>query len=160
MLLTARILFLVAFATTLWGARYWLPTWGAGTLTWIDSLPLPDWFSGWPPVVNGFVAAGLIGIIGLVLWWMTAKGWDIVIGADEAAFFGRRPAVEWSALSIVWLLGAVVLPTAVIAGLSFYLDNWSVLLAYLVISAVAVPVSLISLSAGGVTLDHAPSPPG
>ena len=159
MLLTARILFWVAFITTLWGARYWLPTWGAGTLTWIDSLPLPDWFSGWPPVVNGFVAAALIGIIGLVLWWVTIKGWDIVIGADEAALFGRRPAVEWSDLSILWLGAAVALPTAVVAGMASYLDNWSVLLAFLVISAVAVPVSLISLSAGGTTLDQAPVPP-
>jgi hypothetical protein len=54
------------------------------------------------------------------------------------------------------MIGAILLPTGVIAGLSIYLNNWSVFLAYLVISAVAVPVALISLSAGGTTLDQAP----
>ena len=36
-----------------------------------------------------------------------------------------------------------------------FLDNWSVFLAYVVISAVAVPVAVYSLSAGGTTLDQA-----
>ena len=40
--------------------------------------------------------------------------------------------------------------------LAIFLDNWSVLLAFIIIGAVAVPVSLISLSAGGTTLDEAP----
>ncbi|MEX2137385.1 MAG: hypothetical protein WEB29_10630 [Chloroflexota bacterium] len=159
MLLAGRVLFLVALATTLWGIRNHLPEWGAAILGWVDSLPLPDWFAGWPAVVNGFVAAGLVAIIGLVLWWLTMKGWDIVIGADEAAFFGRRPAVEWSALAIAWMIAAVLLPTAVIVGLAIYLENWSVFLAYLAIAVVAVPVALISLSAGGTTLDEAPQPP-
>jgi hypothetical protein len=159
LLLAARILFIVAFVTTLWGARNRLPDWGGGTLDWIDSLPLPDWFGDWPPLVNGFVAAALVGIIAVVLWWVTIKGWDIVIGADEGAFFGRRPAVEWSALLIVWLIGAVAIPTAVMVGLAVYLDNWSVLLAYLALSIVAVPMALVSLSSGGVTLDRAPEPP-
>jgi hypothetical protein len=158
-LLAARVLFLVAFLVTLWGARNHLPGWGAAILRWVDSLPLPDWFAGWPAIVNGFVAAGLVAILGLLLWWLTGKGWDIVIGADEAAFFGRRPAVGWSALQVGWLIGAVLLPTAVIAGLSSYLDNWSVFLAYLILAVVALPVSVISLSAGGTTLDQAPRPP-
>ena len=156
MLLAGRVLFFVALATTLWGARNHLPDWGAGILGWVDSLPLPDWFAGWPAIVNGFVAAAVVAIIGLLLWWVTMKGWDIVIGADEAAFFGRRPAVEWSPLSIVWMVAAVLLPTAIIAGLALYLDNWSVFLAYLAISVVAVPVVLVSLSAGGTTIDEAP----
>lgn len=159
LLLAGRVLFLVALATTLWGARNHLPEWGKAILDWVNSLPLPDWFAGWPPIANGFVAAGVIAVIGLVLWWLTTKGWDIVIGGDEGAFFGRRPAVEWSPLAIVWMGAAILLPTAVIAGLSTYLDNWSVFLAYLVISIVAVPVALISLSAGGTTLDQAPDPP-
>lgn len=160
LLLAGRVLFLVALATTLWGARNHLPEWGKAILDWVNSLPLPDWFAGWPPIANGFVAAGVIAVIGLVLWWLTMKGWDIVIGGDEGAFFGRRPAVEWSPLAIFWMGAAILLPTAVIAGLSTYLDNWSVFLAYLVISIVAVPVALISLSAGGTTLDQAPDPPG
>lgn len=159
LLLAGRVLFLVALATTLWGARNHLPEWGKAILDWVNSLPLPDWFAGWPPIANGFVAAGVIAVIGLVLWWLTMKGWDIVIGGDEGAFFGRRPAVEWSPLAIFWMGAAILLPTAVIAGLSTYLDNWSVFLAYLVISIVAVPVALISLSAGGTTLDQAPDPP-
>jgi hypothetical protein len=158
-LLAARVLFLVAFPVTLWGARNHLPAWGAAILRWVDSLPLPDWFAGWPAIVNGFVAAGVVAILGLLLWWLTGKGWDIVIGADEGAFFGRRPAVRWSALQVGWLICAVLLPTTVIAGLSIYLDNWSVFLAYLILAVVAVPVSLISLSAGGTTLDQAPQPP-
>lgn len=159
MLLAGRVLFLVALATTLWGARNHLPDWGAATLRWVDSLPLPDWFAGWPAIVNGFVAAALVAVIGLVLWWMTMKGWDIVIGADEGAFFGRRPAVEWSALAIAWMVAAILLPTAVIGGLAIYLDNWNVLLAYFLIAIVALPVALVSLSAGGTTLDQAPDPP-
>src|SRR4029078_1853581 len=78
LLLAARILFIVAFVTTLWGARYELPGWGAATLRWIASLPLPDWFGGWPAVVNGFVAAAVVGLATLVLWYLTAKGWDTV----------------------------------------------------------------------------------
>ncbi len=158
MLLAGRVLFLAALATALWGARSKLPEWGAATLDWIDSLPLPDWFGDWPPVVNGFVAAALISIGGLVLWWLTMKTWDIVIGSDEGAFFGRRPAVEWSILAIVWMVGAVLLPTAVITALSIYLANWGPLLVYLATAIVAVPVALISLSAGGTTIDQAPDP--
>jgi len=101
----------------------------------------------------------VVALFGLLLWWLTGKAWDIVIGADEAAFFGRRPAVRWSALQVGWLIGAVILPTVVIGGLSSYLDNWTVFLGYLILAAVAVPVSLISLSAGGTTLDQAPRPP-
>ncbi len=159
LLLAGRVLFLVALATSLWGARYHLPEWGKAMLDWVNSLPLPDWFAGWHPIANGFAAAGVIAIIGLILWWLTIKGWDIVIGADEAAFFGRRPAVDWSPLLVIWLIGAVLLPTGVIAGLSAYLNNWSVFLAYVILAAVAVPVALISLSAGGTTLDQAPQPP-
>jgi hypothetical protein len=159
MLLASRVLFLLAFPVTLWAARNHLSGWGAALLRWVDSLPLPDWFTGWPAIVNGFVAAGVVAIIGLLLWWLTGKGWDIVIGADEGAFFGRRPAVRWSALQVGWLIGALLLPTAVMAGLSIYLDNWSVFLAYLILALVAVPISLVSLSAGGTTLDQAPQPP-
>jgi hypothetical protein len=159
MLLAARVLFLVALPVTLWGARNHLPGWGAAILRWVDSLPLPDWFAGWPPIVNGFVAAAVVALLGLLLWWLTGKGWDIVIGADESAFFGRRAAIGWSPLAAGWMVGALLLPTAVIAGLAIYLDNWSVFLAYVILAVVAVPVSLISLSAGGTTLDQAPEPP-
>jgi hypothetical protein len=155
MLLAARVLFLVALPVTLWGARNHLPDWGAGILRWVDSLPLPDWFAGWPPIVNGFVAAAVVAIIGLILWWLAGKGWDLVISADEGAFFGRRAAVGWSPLAAGWMVAAVLLPTAVVAGLSIYLDNWSVFLAFLILAVVAVPISLISLSAGGTTLDQA-----
>jgi hypothetical protein len=160
MLLASRILFFAALATFLWGARKELPAWGAATLRWVDSLPLPDWFAGWPGVVNGFVAGALVAIIGFVLWLITGKIWDIVVAADEAAFHGRRPAVEWSTLSIIWMIGAVLWPTAVLAGLSIYLNNWSVFLAYVIISAIAVPAAVYSLSAGGTTLDQAPESPG
>jgi len=159
LLLAGRILFLVSLATTLWGARNHLPEWGKAILDWVNSLPLPDWFAGWPPIANGFVAAGVIAVASLILWWVTIKGWDIVIGADEAAFFGRKPAVDWSPLLVVWLIGAVALPTGVVAGLSAFLNNWSVFLAYVILAAVGVPMALISLSAGGRTLDEAPGPP-
>ncbi|MEX1072767.1 MAG: hypothetical protein WED86_03620, partial [Chloroflexota bacterium] len=159
LLLAGRVLFLVALATTLWGARHHLPEWGKAILDWVNGLPLPDWFAGWPDVANGFVAAGVIAVVGLILWWLTIKGWDIVIGADEAAFFARSPAVAWSPLLVVWLIGAVLLPTGVVAGLSVFLDNWSVFLAYLILAAVGVPVVLISLSAGGTTLEQATQPP-
>ena len=159
LLLAGRVLFLVALATTLWGARNHLPEWGKATLDWVNSLPLPDWFAGWHPIANGFVAAGVIAVIGLILWWVTIKGWDIVIGADEAAFFGRKPPVDWSPLLMIWLAVAVLLPTGVIAGLSAYLNNWSVFLAYVILAVVGVPMALISFSAGGTTLDQAPEPP-
>ena len=142
MLLVGRILFFAALAISLWGARESLPDWGKATLRWVDSLPLPDWFAGWPWFVNGFVAGALVAAIGFVLWLITGKVWDIVIAADEAAFHGGRDAVQWSTLSIIWMIGAIAWPTAVLAGLSIYLDNWSVLLAYLVISAVAVPAAV------------------
>jgi len=159
LLLAGRVLFLVALATTLWGARYHLPEWGRAFLDWVNALPLPDWFVGWDPIANGFVAAGVIAVIGLILWWLTIKGWDIVIGADEAAFFGRKPAVDWSPLLVIWLTAAILLPTGVVAGLSAYLSNWSVFLAYLILAVIGVPMALISLSAGGTTLDQAPGPP-
>lgn len=160
MLLAGRILFFAALVTTLWGARERLSDWGSATLRWVDSLPLPDWFAGWPWFVNGFVAGALVAVIGFVLWLVTGKIWDIVIAADEAAFHGGRDAVEWSALAIIWMIGAAAWPTAVIAGLSIYLDNWSVFLAYVIISAVAVPAAVYSLSAGGTTLDQAPETQG
>jgi hypothetical protein len=59
-------------------------------------------------------------------------------------------------LATIWLAVAVALPAGIITGLAISLENWSVLLAYLILAAVAVPVSLISLSAGGTTLDEAP----
>jgi hypothetical protein len=67
--------------------------------------------------------------------------------------------VEWSPLLVVWLIGAVALPTGVVAGLSAFLNNWSAFLAYVILAAVGVPMALISLSAGGRTLDEAPGPP-
>jgi hypothetical protein len=156
LLLGARILFIVAFATTLWGARKVLPAWGAATLQWIDSLPLPDWFGGWPGLVNGFVAAAVVGIATLVLWYLTAKGWDTVIAADEAAFFNRRPAEDSPLLLVAWVILAALIPTAAITALAIILGNTLILAGYLGISLVAVPVALISLSRGGVTLDKAP----
>jgi hypothetical protein len=159
MLLAGRVLFLTALGTALWGARSRLPDWGAATLDWVNSLPLPDWFGDWPPVVNGFVAAALVGVIGLVAWWVLSKGWDVLIGLDEGAFFARKAATEWSPPAVGWLLAAVLLPTAVTVALAIYLDNWSVVLAYLVISLVAVPLAVVSLSAGGVTIDQAPQEP-
>ena len=158
-LLAARVMFLVSLVTALWGARYHLPEWGKAILDWINSLPLPDWFAGWGPVANGFVAAGVIAVGGLIMWWLIMKGWDIVIGADEAAFFAREPAVDWSPLQTIWLAFAIVLPTGLIAGLSAFLNNWSVFLAYAILVAVGLPLALISLSAGGTTLDQAPEPP-
>jgi len=161
MLLTGRVLFLVALATTLFGARNRLPEWGAATLRWVDDLPvLPDWFTGWPGVANGFVAAALVGLIGMIIWWVLGKGWDAVIGADEAAFFARRKAQDQSALSIGWMVAAVVVPTVVMAGLSIYLGSWwGVFVVYVVLSVIFVPISLIALSAGGETLDQAPAAP-
>ena len=159
MLLAGRVLFLVALPVALWGARYYLPEWGRAILGWVNSLPLPDWFAGWPPVVNGVVAGVVLAIAALVVWIIVGKIWDVVIAADEAAFFGRRPAEEWSTLAAIWLAVAVALPAGIITGLAISLENWSVLVAYLVTAALAVPVSLISLSAGGTTLDDAPEPP-
>jgi hypothetical protein len=161
MLLTGRVLFLAALATTLFGARQRLPEWGAATLKWVNDLPvLPDWFAGWAGVVNGYVAAALVGIIGLVVWWFIGKAWDIVIGADEGAFFCREPAVRWSSLAVAWMVGAVLIPTTVMVGLSAYLREWwGVLGVYGVLSVIFVPLALIALSAGGRTLDQAPAPP-
>ena len=48
-----------------------------------------------------------------------------------------------------------ILATGLITGLAIFLGSWRVLLAYFIFAAVAVPVSLISLSAGGSTLDEA-----
>jgi hypothetical protein len=156
LLLAARILFIVGFVTTLWGARNELPDWGAATLGWIDSLPLPDWFGGWPAVVNGFVAAGVVGLASLVLWYVTAKGWDVVIAADEAAFFNRREAEDSPLILVAWVFLAALIPTAAITALAVILGNSLILLGYLAISAVAVPVAILSLSRGGVALDEAP----
>ena len=158
-LLAARVLFIVSLVTALWGARYHLPEWGKAILDWVNSLPLPDWFTGWGAVANGFVAAGVIALSSLILWYLTMKGWDIVIGADEAAFFGRKPAVDWSPLLTIWLALAILLPTGVAAGLSAFLNNWTVFLAYVILVAVGLPLAIISLSAGGTTLDQAPRPP-
>lgn len=159
MLLAGRVLFFTALVTALWGVRAHLWEWGAAILAWVTSLPLPDWFgTPEPSTVTGFVAAVVIVIAGLVVWLLTIRGWDAMIGADEAAFFGREPAVEWSALAIDWLLLAVLLPTGTIVGLAVYLANWSVLLAYVLIAAVAMPLVVVSLSAGGTTLDQAPDP--
>jgi len=156
LLLAARILFMIGFVTTLWGARNELHKWGAATLHWIDSLPLPDWFGGWPPVVNGFVAAGVVGLATLVLWYLTAKGWDTVIAADEAAFFNRREPEDSPLLLVAWVILAALIPTAAMTALSIILGNQLILGGYLAIALVAVPVALISLSRGGVTLDKAP----
>lgn len=160
MLLAGRVLFLAAVATTLFGARVQLPKWGAAALKWVNDLPLlPDWFAGWTGVANGIVAAVLVGIIGLVVWWFTIKAWDIVIGTDEGRFFCRQPAVRWSAIAIAWMVGAVAVPTALMAGLSAYLgDWWGVLGVYVALSVIFVPLAVIALSAGGETLDQAPSP--
>jgi hypothetical protein len=158
MLLAGRVLFLAALTTSLWGVRRRLPDWGAATLDWVNSLPLPDWFGDWPPVVNGFVAAALVALIGLVGWWVMSKAWDIVIGVDESAFFARKAGTKWGAPAAAWLVAAVLLPTAVMVALASYLNNWGILLAYLVISGVAVPLAVVSLSAGGTTLDQAPEP--
>jgi hypothetical protein len=164
MLLAGRVLFLVALATTLFGTftQQKLPVWGAAALKWINELPLlPDWFAGWTGVANGIVAAVLVGIIGLVVWWFTIKAWDVVIGTDEGAFFCRQPAVRWSAIAIAWMVGAVAVPTAVMVGLSAYLGEWwGVLGVYLVLSVIFVPLALIGLSQGGKTLDQAPGAEG
>jgi hypothetical protein len=110
-------------------------------------------------VANGFVAAALVGLIGMIIWWVLGKGWDAVIGADEAAFFAGRQAEDQSALSIGWMIAAVVVPTAVMVGLSAYLGSWwGVLGVYVILSVLFVPISLIALSAGGKTLDQAPRP--
>jgi hypothetical protein len=160
MLLAGRVLFLVALATTLFGAltQQTLPAWGTAILKWVNDLPLlPDWFAGWTGVANGIVAAVVVGIIGLVVWWFTIKAWDVVIGTDEGAFFCRLPAVRWSAIAIAWMAGAVAVPTTVMVGLSAYLGEWwGVLGVYVVLSVIFVPLALIALSAGGITLDEAP----
>jgi hypothetical protein len=156
LLLAARILFIVGFVTALWGARSELPNWGAATLQWIDSLPLPDWFGGWPSVVNGFVAAGVVGIVALLLWYLTGKGWDVVIAADEAAFFKQQPAEESPLLLIAWVVVAGLIPTAAMTALSIILGNNLILGGYLAVSLVAVAVAIRSLSRGGVTIDQAP----
>jgi uncharacterized membrane protein (Fun14 family) len=156
LLLAARILFMIGFVTTLWGARNELHKWGAATLQWVDSLPLPDWFGGWPAVVNGFVAAGVVGLVTLVLWYLTAKGWDTVIAADEAAFFNRREPEDSPLLLVAWVILAALVPTVAMTALSIILGNSLILGGYLGIALVAVPVALISLSRGGTTLDEAP----
>jgi hypothetical protein len=155
LLLGARILFIVGFVTALWGARDELPAWGAATLGWIDSLPLPDWFGGWPGVVNGFVAAAVIGLATLVLWYLTGKGWDVVIAGDEAAFFNRRPPEDSSLLLIGWIFAAAFIPTAAMTTLSIILGNPWILAGFLAIALVAVPVAILSLSRGGVTIERA-----
>ena len=160
MLLAGRVLFFTALVTAVWAVRSRLWDWGAAILSWLNSLPLPDWFgTPEPSTVTGFAAAAVIVIGGLVVWLLTIRGWDAVIGADEVAFFKCAPAVDWSAPAIAWLVVAVLLPTGAIVGLAIYLANWSVLLAYVIIAAIAMPLVLVSLSAGGTTLDQAPGPP-
>lgn len=160
MLLAGRVLFFTALVTAIWGVRHHLWDWGAAILTWLDSLPLPDWFGTQDPsTVTGLVAAAVIAISGLIVWLLTIKGWDAIIGADEAAFFAREPARGWTAGAVVWLLVAILLPTGAMVGLSIYLANWLVLVAYILIAAFAMPLVLISLSEGGTTLDQAPKPP-
>jgi hypothetical protein len=160
MLLAGRVLFLTALVTAIWGVRAHLWRWGAAILDWLNSLPLPDWFgTAEPSTVTGLVATAVIAIGGLVVWLLMGRAWDRIIGADEAAFFTREPAAEWPAPAIAWLLLALLLPTGVIVGLAISLGSWSVLLAYLLITAVTTPLVLVSLSAGGTTLDQAPDPP-
>jgi hypothetical protein len=159
MLLAGRVLFFTALVTAIWGVRHHLWDWGAAILSWLSSLPLPDWFgTAEPSTVTGFVAAAVIVISGLVVWVITIKGWDAIIGADEAAFFAREPSVEWPGKAIAWMVVATLLPTSVIVGLAIYLANWGVLLTYVIVAAIAMPLVLVSLSAGGTTLDQAPKP--
>jgi hypothetical protein len=160
MLIAGRVLFFTALVTAVWAVRGRLWDWGAAILSWLNSLPLPDWFgTAEPSTVTGFAAAAVIVIGGLIVWLLTIKGWDAIIGADEAAFFAREPAVEWPGQAVAWMLLAVLLPSGAIVGLAIYLANWSVLLAYVVIATIAMPLVLVSLSAGGTTLDQAPEPP-
>ena len=160
MLLAGRVLFLAALVTAIWGVRAHLRAWGAAMLDWLNSLPLPDWFgTAEPSTVTVLVATASIAIGGLIVWLLILKGWDTIIGADEAAFFAREPAVDWPAQAVAWILLAVLLPTGAIVGLAIYLASWSVLVGYVVIAAVAMPLVLVSLSAGGTTLDQAPQPP-
>jgi hypothetical protein len=160
MLLAGRVLFFTALVTAIWGVRHHLWDWGAAILSWLNSLPLPDWFgTAEPSTVTGFVAAAAIAVGGLIVWLLTIKGWDAIIGADESAFFSRGQAVEWPGQAVAWLLVAILLPTGVIVGLAIYLANWGVLVTYVIIAAIAMPLVLVSLSAGGKTLDQAPEPP-
>jgi hypothetical protein len=159
MLLAGRVLFFTALVTAIWGVRHHLWDWGAAILSWLNSLPLPDWFgTAEPSTVTGFAAAAVIAIGGLIVWLLTIKGWDTIIKADEAAFFARAEAVEWPGKAIAWMVLAVLLPTGVMVGLAIYLANWGVLLTYVVIAAIAMPIVLVSLSAGGTTLDQAREP--
>jgi hypothetical protein len=157
-LLAGRVLFFTALVTAVWAVRGKLWDWGAAILTWLNSLPLPDWFGTQEPsTVTGFVAAAVIVIGGLIVWLLTVKGWDAIIRADESAFFAREQPAAWPGKAVAWAVLAVLLPTGVIVGLAIYLANWGVLLTYVILAAIAMPLVLISLSAGGTTLDQPPA---
>ena len=121
MLLAGRVLFLVPLPVTLWGARGHLPGWGAAILDWVDSLPLPDWFAGWPAIVNGFVAAGVIAIGGFVVWRLTGKGWDTSSPPMRPPSSGESRRRGMGPLRPSAGPVAVLLPTGAIAGLAIYL---------------------------------------
>ncbi len=160
MLLAGRMLFLAGLVVALWGVRKHLPTWGDEILGWVNALPLlPDWFAGWPPVVYGFVAAAIVIVIGSVGWVLLVKAWSGVIAMDEGAFFGRVESSAGDAMAIGWMVLATTALTAVILALAIYLNNWWVLLGYLLLGGAAVVIAVAALSIGGTTIDQAPQPP-
>jgi hypothetical protein len=157
MLLAGRMLFLAALVVALWGVRSHLPGWGGAALSFVNSIPLlPDWFANWPPIVNGFAAAAIVIVIGSVGWLLLVKAWGIVIAIDEGAFFSRKQGSAGDGLAIGWTALAAAAPTAVMLALAINLDNWWVLVNYLVIGGLAVLIAVLALSQGGTTLDEAP----